>query len=301
MSLPGRPEGERASRHEIFVEATGSGPPLVLLHGFALHGGLFAPIVAGLGRSHRVHVVDLPGHGYSTARAAPGGAESAAENATAGVGARTLIAMVDAVAAFIARCGPPVHVLGWSLGGIVAQRLALDHPHLVRRLVLVCTTPRFVTAPDWPHAMAAATLARFGEELRTDARATLLRFLTLQVQGRGETGVVGRGGLAALRASLLARPTPSPASLDAALEVLASTDLRADVAHIAAPTLVVTGPRDALTPAAAGEWLAGRIPHARHVAIAGAAHAPFLSHPAAFVTAVHDFLDDVHAAVLQRA
>jgi len=278
----GAPASE-ASPGELFVDVAGAGPPLVLLHGFALHGGLFAPIVADLARAYRVHVVDLPGHGHSAA------------------GPATLAAMVDAVATLIARLGTPAHVLGWSLGGMVAQRLALDRPDLVRRLALVCTTPRFVTAPDWPHAMEPATLARFGDELRTAYRATLQRFLTLQVQGRGEGGVVGRDVLAALRDSLFARSTPSPATLAAALAALAGTDLRVDVARIAAPTLVVTGPRDALTPAAAGEWLAGRIPHARHVAIAGAAHAPFLSHPAAFIAAVQDFLADVRAAALQRA
>ena len=41
------------------------GPPLVLLHGFALHGGFFSPLVPALSKKHRVHVVDLPGHGFS--------------------------------------------------------------------------------------------------------------------------------------------------------------------------------------------------------------------------------------------
>lgn len=120
--------------------------------------------------------------------------------------------------------------------------------------------------------------------------------------GRGEDGVVvGRDVLAALRESLFARTAPSPATLATALDVLAQTDLRAEVAAIAAPTLVVTGLRDALTPAAAGAWLATRIPQARHVSIDGAAHAPFLSHPAAFVDALHGFLDDVHATAVARA
>ena len=62
----------RGGRRECAVgrftsKASGDGPPLVLLHGFAMHGGLFAPIVHALAQRHRVHVVDLPGHGYSTA------------------------------------------------------------------------------------------------------------------------------------------------------------------------------------------------------------------------------------------
>lgn len=266
---------------DLFVATSGTGPPFVFLHGFALHGGLFAALAAEFARTHRVHVVDLPGHGYSPD------------------GARTLPEMVAAVAHTITRIGAPARVLGWSLGGIVAQRLALDHPHLVERLVLVCTTPRFVTAPDWPQAMDPATLARFGEELRTAYRPTLQRFLTLQVQGAD--GRADRAVLATLRAALFARPPPTAAALAAALAVLTDTDLRPEVARIGVPTLVVTGSRDALTPAAAGAWLAGQLPQARLAAIAGAAHAPFLSHPAAFVAAVQGFFADAHAAAQLHA
>jgi pimeloyl-[acyl-carrier protein] methyl ester esterase len=55
--------------------------------------------------------------------------------------------------------------------------------------------------------------------------------------------------------------------------------------------LIVTGGRDALVPGAVGAWLARTIPGARHVDIAGAAHAPFLSHPRAFNAEIEEFLD----------
>lgn len=103
----------------------------------------------------------------------------------------------------------------------------------------------------------------------------------------------GRATLAALRHALFARGEPSPQALAAALGVLAATDLRADVGAIAAPTLVIGGDRDTLTPDAAGAWLAAAMPHARHVVIPGAAHAPFLSHRAAFDVALSEFLDAV--------
>ena len=149
--------------------------------------------------------------------------------------------------------------------------------------------------------MDPQTLSRFGDELRVSYRATLQRFLTLQVQGRGEGGVTARDVLATLRDSLFARSVPSAATLSAALAMLADTDLRADVARIRQPALVITGPRDALTPPGAGEWLAQHLPAARHVSIEGAAHAPFLSHPAAFLAALQDFESDVDAPALHRA
>jgi pimeloyl-[acyl-carrier protein] methyl ester esterase len=261
----------------MHVEVTGAGPALVLLHGFAMHGGLFAPIVCDLAHRHRVHVVDLPGHGHSQP-----------------VSPMTFTTVVAAVAAYVESLGEAATILGWSFGGMIAMRLARDHPHLVRELVLVCATPRFVESTDWPHAMSATTLARFGDELRVSYRLTLQRFLTLQVQGSEH----GRATLAALRHELFARAAPSPAALADVLAILAHADLRADAHAIDARALVVSGQRDALTPPAAGAWLAQAMPRARLVDIAGAAHAPFLSHRDAFLAAVRSFLD---APELSRA
>ena len=167
------------------------------------------------------------------------------------------------------------------------MRWALLQPERVARLLLVCATPRFTAADDWPDAMAPDTLAKFGDELAVAYRLTLQRFLSLQVQGSDE----GRATLAALRGLLFARGEPSRATLAAALAMLASTDLRDDARSITAPTLIVTGDCDALVPKAAGVWLARNIRSARHVDIPGAAHAPFLSHPRAFNAAVAGFLD----------
>jgi pimeloyl-[acyl-carrier protein] methyl ester esterase len=254
----------------LHVETAGQGPPLVLLHGWAMHGGLFAPLVPALAQRFRVSVVDLPGHGYS-----------------APVAPYSLDALVGALARHFADEQAPLTILGWSLGGTLALRWAHLHADRVARLVLVCATPRFVTDDDWPAAMSERTLRQFGDELRVAYRLTLQRFLTLQMQGSDE----GRATLATLRAQLFARGEPVQQTLASALAVLATADLRDDVRQIAAPTLVVTGERDALTPKVAGAWLARAMPAARHVDIAGAAHAPFLSHRGAFDTAVTEFLD----------
>jgi len=280
MSPKGRPEDEyRSAEHEgspmsarppLHVESAGAGPPLVLLHGWAMHGGLFAPLVPFLARRHRVHVVDLPGHGHSAVLAP-----------------YTLDAIVARLDAAFAHETQGLTVLGWSFGATAALRWARMSPARIARLVLVCATPRFVAAADWAPAMAPATLARFGDELRVAYRLTLQRFLTLQVQGSAE----GRATLAALRGALFARGEPSADALASALAVLAATDLRDDVRAIAAPALVVTGSRDALTPPAAGAWLAGALPRARLVDIENAAHAPFLSHRPQFDAAVTEFLD----------
>lgn len=257
--------------NNLHVERSGGGPPLVLLHGWAMHGGLLAPLVPALSTKFQVAVVDLPGHGHSAA-----------------MPVTSLDEVVTQVASRFADNGLPLRVLGWSMGAAVALRWARLAPQQVARLVLVGATPRFVAAPDWPHAMAAATLDRFGDELAVAYRLTLQRFLTLQMQGSD----TGRAALQELRGALFARGEPGAVNLRAALAMLRAIDLRDDATHVIAPALIVSGNRDTLTPAAAGAWLAAAMPAARQVLIDGAAHAPFLSHRQAFDAAVLPFLDE---------
>jgi pimeloyl-[acyl-carrier protein] methyl ester esterase len=254
----------------LHVESCGHGPPLVLLHGWGMHGGIWGPALARLARARRVHAVDLPGHG----RSAP-------------LPSFTVAGTVAALDRAFAREQAPLAVLGWSFGGFVALAWALAHPARIARLVLVCTTPRFAAGDGWEHAMSRATLGRFADELRVAWRQTILRFLTLQMRGSEH----GHAVLASLRHELFARGEPSRHGLAEALDTLAGGDLRGEVARVAQPALVVSGDRDTLTPAAAGEWLAAALPAGRFELIRGAAHVPFLSHAGAFDAVVERFLD----------
>lgn len=257
-----------AGASRVHVESQGAGDSVVLLHGFAMHSGLFAPILPALARTHRVHSVDIPGHGHSPPLAR-----------------FELPSLVEAIdAAIDAREST---VLGWSLGGQIALQWALMRPERVTRLVLVAATPSFIARDGWPHAVTAQTLARFGDELRVSYRLTLSRFLALQVHGSAE----GRATLDVLRKRLFERGEPAPSALDAALRLLAHADLRSALAQIEAPALVIGGDRDALVPLAATRELAAAMPNATHVTIEGAAHAPFLSHRGRFERAVLPFID----------
>jgi len=255
----------------VHIDSVGAGPPLVLLHGWAMHSGLFAPLLPRLAEKFRIHCVDLPGHGYSAA--------------IAPYALATITAVIaDAVSRLPDAAAGPLTVLGWSLGGAVAMHWARVEPEHVGRLILTAATPCFVARPDWPHAMTAATLQQFGDELAVSYRLTLQRFVALQVQGSEHARAV----LAQLRTELFARGEPSRVALRAALELLATTDLRADVGAIRQRAVVISGERDTLTPPEAGEWLARTLPCASFRLIPGAAHAPFLSHPEAFLCAIAD-------------
>lgn len=256
----------------LHTETTGRGPDIFLIHGWALHGNVWDSLVSELARGWRVTRVDLPGHGRSRALPMP--------------------ASLPELASLVVHAAPQSAVwLGWSLGGLVALQAALDFPQRVRALILTGSTPRFVTAPDWNCAMLPQQLAEFRSELARDHRGTMRRFLALQVHGDEHA----RASLRQLSASLSACAQPDARSLAAGLDILRTSDLRADMARLTQATLVVTGTHDRLVPPAAGAWLAETISGARLRSLPKAAHAPFLSHPREFVVALQDFLTPLHA------
>lgn len=254
----------------LHIETAGSGEPLVLLHGWGMHGGIWHETAEQLAQRFQVHCVDLPGHGFSAGQLDKDGSFT-----------------LDAVVTLLATSfGAPLNVLGWSLGGILAQEWARRAPHQVQRLVLVASTPCFSQRSEWRDAMPQEILAQFAAALEHEFADTLRRFLALQV--RGSAGE--RELLASLRERLFSRGEPEMAALRGGLDILRDVDLREVLPSIQQPVLVMAGERDRLTPPQASRYLAERLPCAQLVEFTGAAHAPFLSHRDEFVRAVGDFL-----------
>jgi pimeloyl-[acyl-carrier protein] methyl ester esterase len=256
----------------LHAEVVGRGPALVLLHGWGLHSGIWTPLGTSLAKDFRVTTIDLPGHGRSPASARPFGLEE--------------------VAAWVAALAPAGAAwLGWSLGGQIALAAALAGAD-IHRLALIATTPRFVSGPDWPCGMSPSVLAGFASSLAADHRKTVRDFLALQLRGDRRAASL----LAEMRQVLAERPEPDAPALAAALDILAATDLRDRLAAVRQPALVVSGERDRLTPAEAGRRLAAGLPGGRFIALQGAAHAPFLSHPDEVRVALTRFLREGVAA-----
>jgi len=251
----------------LHTETAGAGPGLFLLHGWGLHGGVWDALLPELTPHFRVTRVDLPGHGRS--RSQPLSPE-----------------LKEAAEAVLAAAPPEAVWLGWSLGGLIAMRAALDAPARIPALVVANATPRCTAGPDWAHGMSPETLAGFAAGLAADYRGTLQRFLSLQVQG----DEAARESLRRLRESLYARGEPDRSALSVGLGLLKHSDLRAELASIRQPTLVIAGGYDRLTPPQASEHLARAIPGARLRIFPRSGHAPFLSHPREFAAAVVDFV-----------
>lgn len=249
----------------MHIETRGTGPDLVLVHGWAMHGGVFATLAERLAPRFRLHLVDLPGHGRS---------------------AYSPVALeLDAVVDNLVRRLPRATWLGWSLGGLFALRLAQRHPERVRGLALLCSPPRFMRGSDWPQGMEPSVFHDFAASLARNYRATIDRFLVLEAQGSDH----GQSELQLLRAQVFAEGEPAPQALEQGLALLRNTDLRAGLPTLAMPSLWIAGRRDRLVRAQAVESAAQAAPNARYVRVNRAGHAPFLSHADEVAAALQEF------------
>jgi len=257
----------------LHVERSGQGPALLLVHGWAMHGGVFAPLARALGAHFELITVDLPGHGGSRDSALPLALDDVAD---------ALAALIDD------QPSKRALVAGWSLGGLVAMALAARHPDRVRGLAMLAASPRFVQAPDWPAGMDPRVFELFGEELGRDYRGTLDRFLMLEAQGSAHL----REELRYLRDAVYARGEPAPRALQEGLGLLHDSDLRAALPGLAMPSLWIAGRRDRLVSPQAMQAAAASAPRSRFQQFDHAGHAPFLTEPAAVADALTAFAAD---------
>ncbi len=248
----------------MHLDIIGSGPPLLLIHGWAMHGGVFAPLVERLKADFQCWLVDLPGHGLSEERATVD-LEQTAER------------LLDLVPA-------GTHWLGWSLGGQLVLDAVSLAPERIAAVIMIASSPRFVSGDDWPYAVSESVFAGFATELENNFQRTIDRFLALEVHGDD----AAREELRSLRDCIATRPPSDPAVLRTGLEWLRSRDDRARVARIRCPSLWLAGLRDRLVPAAAMRWAAQAC--GGDFADWPCGHAPFLSHADSIAHAIRGFL-----------
>jgi 3-oxoadipate enol-lactonase len=228
------------------------------------------------GRRHRCIAVDNRGTGGSDAPPGPYDLLRMAEDA---------IEVLDAEG--IERA----HVVGASMGGVIAQIIGVLHQHRVLSLTLACTACRH---HDWRRELFAewATVVE-ARGMRAMAEEDGMRWLVgprLQRRFGVWINVLAR-------VLMQTDPEPFVAQVHAILD--ASDELRWQLHTIAVPTLVITGSQDTLTPVGDAEELAELIPTSRLYVLSGAAHGLMAEAPNAFNDAVTGFLDEVDDAAHQ--
>jgi pimeloyl-ACP methyl ester carboxylesterase len=253
----------------LYYEETGSGPPLLLIAGLSGNTLGWAMLLPSLEERFRVIAFDNRGAGRSST---PSGLYTTRE-------------MADDAVALLDHLGVErAHVIGLSMGGMIAQELALAHPERVDHLVLYATYARPRRAIHTPLFRNWAEAYDRGTTPDQVAMMLLPWFLTPAFMTQPDQ-------VEAAIAEWVADPYPAPA-LGVAAQAAAcqSHDTHGRLGQIAASTLVLVGAEDILTPISCAQELAEGIPGARLHVLERGGHIPDAEYPEAVANVMLEFL-----------
>jgi pimeloyl-ACP methyl ester carboxylesterase len=251
---------------DIWVERRGQGPDVLLIAGLSDPAEAWQFQLDGLADRYRLTAFDNRGAGRTPLPEAPLSVELMADDCAA------LLRALDVGKA---------HVAGFSGGSRIAQELALRHPDVVRSLVLVSTWATFD-----PFGRAVTRFLQWLPDAAPSERAMLEAFFVWIYTPRAHND----GTVDQIIDEALAFPHPqSPEAFKAQLDAWLAHDTSSRLNRITAPTLVVAGGVDIITPPRLGRVVAEAIPGAEFVVLPEEAHQPFQERPAEFDAVVDAF------------
>jgi pimeloyl-ACP methyl ester carboxylesterase len=244
----------------IHYEVEGQGAPVLLIQGVGVVGAGWRPQVDGLCDRYSLCMFDNRGIGRSSARARPTSVEQMA---------------VDALALLDQLGWERAHVVGHSMGGLIAQQLGLDAPTRVASLSLLCT-------PESGRAAARPSLglAWTGVRMRIGTRPMRRRAFLEVVMPRSMIATADCEALASRLAPLFGRDlADNPPILMQQVRAMSSHQLGPRLAELASiPTLVLCADEDPIAPPSAVRATADRIGRVRYVELGDASHGVTISH-----------------------
>lgn len=260
--------GDIVAHYELGGRA--DGPVVLFANSLGTNFHVWDAQAAALAERYRVLRYDMRGHGLTDCPAGPYTIAQLGDDARA---------LLDALKIDSA------HVVGLSIGGLVAQRLAAAAPSRVRSLVL-CDTANVIGPPS-----------RWDDRIDAVSKGGLISIVDAVLKGWFTSGFLAAQPDLARGASNMIARTPL-AGYIGCCHALRGADLREDDARIVCPTLVVVGDQDASTPPALARELCAAIKGARLEVIASAAHIPSIEQPDALNRLLLGFLE-THAARAQ--
>lgn len=239
---------------------------IILLHGWGFHSGVWEPFLPLLEKHYHTTCIDLPGFG-----------KTPLPNKTL-----TLDLLVKNV---LSTAPDKAIYLGWSMGGLVATKIAIDHPQRIEKLITISNTPKFLATNDWP-GTSPKVLEKFATLLKKDRQTTLEQFATLQFQNSNTDQSV----IKQLKALITNTTQPELRALTDGLTILKETDLRNKLKHIQCPQRYLFGQHDTIVPVAVAEKIKDLTHHASIKVIPKTSHAAFLSQPKQCLDLIQEFL-----------
>lgn len=237
--------------------------PLTLIHGWGADNQTWLSWAKDqLQPYYQIHLIELPGFGSSPSLDLPDHSDNQALNEA------WLSALAEALPA-------RSHLLGWSLGGLLAQQLAQRYPDRILSLTCLASTARFTQNDGWQWAVSPPLLADFIQALAHESANVVKKFWRLQLQGSDN----GRSLMKQLMSQMQGRHLPSTTGLMQGLRLLKAIDNRQLLSQLKQPTLWLLGEHDPLIPADIQQAIQTLQPQSQIQLIAGASHMPFFSHP----------------------
>lgn len=240
---------------------------LVLLHGWGSDSAIWRSLLPELRQHFNIVLIDLPGFGDSPA--IDGGID-------------------DLLAALLAVLPSRAIYMGWSLGGMLATRIAGRYPERVQALITLASNAKFVADSSWPTAMPTTDYKNFHDAVAANSQKGLRRFQLLQCHGDPQAKTLKR----LLQRDAKGRDCDDATALLQGLNYLTALDNRAALDGLTMPVLHLFAEADALVPQAACEAFLQRWPKQETVLLKGCGHLALLSAPAALMAALAAFLNE---------
>lgn len=260
----------------IAYDTCGDGPPVLLIQGAGAIGSLWQPQIDGLRDSHSLAWFDNRGIGGSVPLRGPVTIDAMADDA---------LAVMDALG------WSSAHVVGHSMGGLIAQAVALKAPDRVSTLSLLCTFSRGKDA-----ARVTPWVVGIGLRTRIGPRSWRRRAFLEMVMPRAILATADLDALAAELAGPFGRDlADQPSVVMAQVSAMAATDLTPRLGALKMPVLVVSAEEDRMAPVASGRGIAAAVPGAQYVEIADAAHGVTLQMPERLNTLLRTHLEGAAA------
>lgn len=257
----------------MYYTRKGSGKPLLLLHGWAMHRGVWNDMTAALAGSFELIAVDLRGHGASVSLPGP----------------YTFTAFADDIRCLIKNLGlNAVTAVGWSMGVSILLKLFQQPLPLIDSCIFISGTPSFVTRDDYPCGVPRTVVQRLHRQVSRNYPAGLENFYSLLFTEEERRALQDSAGYALVVNS---RHAPAQAAALESLECLAAEDLRPSLAHITVPTLLIHGSDDRVCVPAAARYMQEHIRGSRLLNLQGAGHVPFLTRCDTVSAAIRELLE----------
>ncbi|MAS00050.1 MAG: hypothetical protein CMH24_01590 [Nitrosomonadales bacterium] len=250
----------------MHIKIIGKGKPVVLIHGWGMSGRIWEDLSETMRINYKLFIIDLPGMGKSPL---------------------LKIYKINNVIKEIRKHIPSkVIMIGWSLGGQIAMKYALQYPGSIKNLICVSSTPSFICNSGWDFGMDKKIFLGFKKELKDNWKKTLKNFFLLQlIKNKEQKNILKR-----FEKHYINEKPGLKLGLEKSLNILEDNDLRNDIKKIQIPTLIITGKKDNICSYKASIWLHSEIKDSKLFIFESEGHIPFINNKKKFFQIIHQFI-----------